>query len=277
MRDALEEERRGAIIERIGCELELGRHADLVGELRHLLARYPLDEMLVAHQMTALYRNGRQADALSLYRETRGRLIDEQGAEPGAMLAELQQRILAGDAALNRRPTARPAVQAAPSDTSAGDTPDFVGRDAELELLTGEHDHGPWVAVIEGMPGVGKTTLAARAARAVAGQYPDGTFYLNLHSHDPQARRSTRPKRSPPAPDAVRAGRADTEPAAARATLWRAHLSRRRRSSSLMTSREPTRFVAAPVVWPQHGPDHHPAAARCRRRAHADPRRAVGR
>jgi DNA-binding SARP family transcriptional activator/tetratricopeptide (TPR) repeat protein len=228
MRDGLEEERRGAIIERIGCELELGRHADLVGELRHLLARYPLDEMLVAHQMTALYRNGRQADALSLYRETRGRLIDEQGAEPGAMLADLQQRILAGDAALNRRQTARPAVQAGPADTLPADTPEFVGRDAELELLTGEHHQAPWVAVIEGMPGVGKTTLAARAARAAAGRYPDGTFYLNLHSHDPQ-----RPPLDPaealyrllqmlsvPAAQIPK-------PAAARAALWRAHLNRR--------------------------------------------------
>ncbi len=59
MRDALEEERRAAILERVACELELGRHADLVGELRHLLAKYPLDETLVAHQMTALYWIGR--------------------------------------------------------------------------------------------------------------------------------------------------------------------------------------------------------------------------
>jgi len=64
MRDALDEERRASIIERIGIELELGRHADLVGELRHLLTRYPLDETLVAQQMTALYRNGRQSDAM---------------------------------------------------------------------------------------------------------------------------------------------------------------------------------------------------------------------
>ncbi|HEY5986099.1 MAG TPA: AfsR/SARP family transcriptional regulator, partial [Streptosporangiaceae bacterium] len=81
MRDSLEEERRAAILERIECELELGRHADLVGELRHLLAQYPLDETFIAHQMTALYWTGRPGDALSLYRETRSRLIDEQGTE----------------------------------------------------------------------------------------------------------------------------------------------------------------------------------------------------
>src|SRR5215472_5788572 len=65
MRDSLEEERRAAILERVGYELVLGRHAELVGELRHLLAEYPLDETLVAHQMTALYRSGRPAVALA--------------------------------------------------------------------------------------------------------------------------------------------------------------------------------------------------------------------
>ena len=83
MRDSLEEERRAAILERVECELALGRHADLVGELHHLLVAYPLDETFIAYQMTALYRSGRPGDALSLYRETRSRLVEEQGAEPG--------------------------------------------------------------------------------------------------------------------------------------------------------------------------------------------------
>ena len=229
MRDALEEERRAALIERIGCELELGRHADLVGELRHLLARYPLDETLVAHQMTALYRNGRQADALRLFRETRSRLIDDQGTEPGVLLAGLHQRMLAGDPDLDPRFAGRPAVQAAAPDTLPAETPDFVGRDCELRLLIEEHGPVPWIAVIEGMPGVGKTTLAARAARQAGGQYPDGTFYLNLHSHDPQ-----RPPLEP-AEALYHLLRMLSVPAAqipaavgARTALWRAHLSRRR-------------------------------------------------
>ena len=71
MRDSLEEERRAAILKRIECELELGRHADLVGELRHLLAQYPLDEAFIAYQMTALYGSGRPGEALSLYRDIR--------------------------------------------------------------------------------------------------------------------------------------------------------------------------------------------------------------
>src|SRR5215472_16095062 len=66
MRGSLEEERRAAILERVECELVLGRHAALVGELHHLLAQYPLDETFIAHQMMALYRSGRPGDALGL-------------------------------------------------------------------------------------------------------------------------------------------------------------------------------------------------------------------
>jgi DNA-binding SARP family transcriptional activator/tetratricopeptide (TPR) repeat protein len=229
MRDALEEERRAAIIERIGFELELGRHADLVGELRHLLTRYPLDETLVAQQMTALYRNGRQADALSLYRETRSRLIEDQGAEPAAVLSELHQRMLAGDPGLASSPAGRPSGQAAVPDSLPPETTDFVGREDELRLLSEEHGSTPWIAVIEGMPGVGKTTLAVRAARQVCGQYQDGTLYLDLHSHDPaslplqpaEALHQLLGLLSVPAAQIP-------GPMGERAALWRAHLSRRR-------------------------------------------------
>jgi tetratricopeptide (TPR) repeat protein/DNA-binding SARP family transcriptional activator len=185
MRDALEEERRAAILDRIGWELELGRHAGLIDELRHLLARYPLDETLVAHQMTALYRIGRPADALSLYRETRSRLVEELGTEPRALLSELHQRILGHDPRLAARVSPRHHVRAEPPDTLPAQTAEFVGRGEELASLTGKHGSMPGIAVIEGMPGVGKTALAVRAARLVSGQYPDGALYLDLHSHDP--------------------------------------------------------------------------------------------
>src|SRR5499425_2749394 len=127
MRDGLEEERRAAILERIGCELELGHHAELVGEIGNLLAQYPLDETLVAHQMTALYWSGRPADALSLYRETRSHLVDEQGTEPGPMLSELHQRILAHDPELGARSAARREERLAAPDTLPPDITDFVG------------------------------------------------------------------------------------------------------------------------------------------------------
>ena len=229
MRDGLEEERRAAILERIGCELELGRHADLVGELRHLLAQYPLDETLVAHQMTALYWSGRPADALSLYRETRSRLVDEQGTEPGPVLSELHQRILGRDPELAvRSPGQRPG-RAAPPDTLPPEAAEFVGRHEELGLLTGEHDGTPGIAIIEGMAGVGKTALAVHAARLVSGQYPDGTLYLNLCSHDPGS------PSLDPAEALYRLLQMLSVPAAQipdtigeRVALWRAQLSRRR-------------------------------------------------
>jgi DNA-binding SARP family transcriptional activator/tetratricopeptide (TPR) repeat protein len=232
MRDALEEERRTAILKRVGCELELGRHADLVGELRELLARYPLDEALVAHQMTALYGIGRPADALSLYRETRSRLVEEQGTEPGAALAGLHQRLLSRDPELAVKPAGQRHVPAAPPDTLPPEAPEFVGRAGELGVLTGRDGSslsGPSIAVVAGMPGVGKTALAVRAARLARGQYPDGALYLNLGSHDPdgpplepaEALRRLLHMLSVPAaqmPDTM----------GERAALWRAHLSRRR-------------------------------------------------
>jgi tetratricopeptide (TPR) repeat protein/DNA-binding SARP family transcriptional activator len=229
MRDSLEEERRAAILERVGCELEIGRHADLVGELPHLLAQYPLDETLVAHQMTALYWSGRPADALSLYRETRGRLVDEQGTEPGPALSELHQRILGRDPDLAVRPSGQRPGGAAPPDTLPPEAANFVGRDDELELLTGENSGVSGIAIIEGMPGVGKTALAVRAARLVSGQYPDGTLYLNLHSHDPGGAPLD------PAEALQRLLQMLSVPAAQipetigeRTALWRAHLGRRR-------------------------------------------------
>src|SRR5487761_1246781 len=220
---------RTAIRHRVGCELELGRHADLVGELRHLLARYPWDETLVAHQMTALYRIGRPADALRLYRETRSRLVEEQGAEPGEMLSGLHQRILERDPRLVARPSGRRQVRVAPPDTLPPETAEFVGRDGELGLLIRERGSIPGIAIIEGMPGVGKTALAVRAARLVSGEYPEGTLYLDLHSHDP----GTPPL--DPAEALHRLLQMLSVPAAQipetigqRAALWRAHLSRRR-------------------------------------------------
>lgn len=184
MRDSLEEERRAAILERVECELELGRHSDLVGELHHLLTQYPLDETFIGHQMTALYRSGRPGDALSLYRDTRHRLIEEQGTEPGPELAELHQRILGRDPALAVSPASQRQVRVAPSDTLPPEATRFVGRAEELAELLGPPAPGPQVIVIEGMPGAGKTALAVHAARQLSDQYPDGQLYLNLHSHD---------------------------------------------------------------------------------------------
>ena len=111
----LEDARLAAIEERIEADLALGRHARLVPELEDLVAREPLRERPRAQLMLALYRSGRQADALELYRRTRETLSDELGIEPSLELQELERRMLQHDPTLERaRPAPRPAEDGAP-------------------------------------------------------------------------------------------------------------------------------------------------------------------
>ena len=98
----LEELRASVTEERIAADLELGRHADLVGELQELVTRYPLRERLRRQLMLALYRSGRQADALEVYQDARRALTDELGIEPGRELRDLQESMLRQDPALDR-------------------------------------------------------------------------------------------------------------------------------------------------------------------------------
>jgi DNA-binding SARP family transcriptional activator len=100
----LEELRMAAIEERIDADLALGRHAELVGELKDLTAEQPLRERLRGQLMLALYRSGRQAEALEIYRTTRRVLVEELGIEPGPALQALEQAILRQDASLDLQP-----------------------------------------------------------------------------------------------------------------------------------------------------------------------------
>ena len=104
----LEELRLAALEDRIEAELALGRHADLVAELEALVAREPLRERLRAHHMLALYRSGRQADALAAYRSAERALREELGIQPSAELRELERRILAQDPELVSGPGPAP-------------------------------------------------------------------------------------------------------------------------------------------------------------------------
>src|SRR5262245_60078552 len=98
--EGLDEARLKALMDRIDCELALGRHHELVPELETLVGQYPLRERLRAQLMLALYRSGRQAEALEVYRETRQRLAEDLGIEPGQELRELEQAILRQDESL---------------------------------------------------------------------------------------------------------------------------------------------------------------------------------
>ena len=116
----LEELRLAALERRVEADLALGRHAELVAELEALVAQHPLRERLRAHLMLALYRAGRQADALAAYQAARRALVDELGIDPGPALQELERAILRHDAALDPPPSAppdspRPAAGVAPS------------------------------------------------------------------------------------------------------------------------------------------------------------------
>ena len=126
----LEEQHVAALEQRIDADLALGRHADLVAELEGLVAEHPLRERLRAQLMVALYRCGRQADALEAYGDARRVLLDELGVEPGPALRELQVAILRQAPALAPAPHAwpRPRAPAPPPNRSAGRRGRPVGR-----------------------------------------------------------------------------------------------------------------------------------------------------
>jgi len=207
---------------RIEARLHLGRHAEVLSELRRLTGAYPLRERLHGLLMLALYRDGRQAEALAAYQNVRQVLVDELGAEPGTELQSLHQRMLAGDAAEAEPPAARGPGPTVPRQLPAA-VPDFFGRAAELAALTGLLDQvgagAPGTVVISaigGTAGVGKTALAVHWAHQVASRFGDGQLYVNLRGFDPSGVPATAagairgfldalavaPEHVPPLPDA---------------------------------------------------------------------------
>jgi DNA-binding SARP family transcriptional activator/tetratricopeptide (TPR) repeat protein len=186
----LDEQRIAAIEDRLALELDLGRQHELVGELTELVGQYPLRERLRGQLMVALYRCDRPAEALAVYRQARRTMIDELGIEPSERLQRLERAILIRDPALDP-PTGPvrtgPLRQRVPSLLPAG-IADFTGRAGQVEQI-GRHltDWGKGrfaapVVVITGQGGVGKTSLAVHAARGVAGHFPDGQLFADLHA-----------------------------------------------------------------------------------------------
>jgi class 3 adenylate cyclase/DNA-binding SARP family transcriptional activator len=136
----LEEARLSALEGRLEADLQLGRHGDLVGELEALAARYPLREGLRRQQMLALYRSGRQADALAAYQEARRALADGLGIEPSPALRELERGILRQDAALDLAAApVEPAATAAaaPATIATPGAPGVVCRSCGTESPAG--------------------------------------------------------------------------------------------------------------------------------------------
>ncbi|MFJ5642997.1 BTAD domain-containing putative transcriptional regulator [Streptomyces sp. NPDC093223] len=182
----LDEWRLQLLESRLDMDLEQGCHAEAVSELTALTAAHPLRERLRELLMLALYRSGRQAEALAVYADTRRLLSEELGVDPRPGLRDLQQRILQADPALAEpsSPAAEaPAVLVRPAQLPAT-VPDFTGRTAcaaELgEVLASAEGRVMAVSALAGIGGVGKTTLAVHVAHQARSAFPDGQLYVDL-------------------------------------------------------------------------------------------------
>jgi DNA-binding SARP family transcriptional activator/tetratricopeptide (TPR) repeat protein len=218
-RARLDELRTAAAEERGALMLARGEPAAAVPELNALVAGHPLRERARGLLMIALYRCGRQAEALRVFHDARTRLAEDLGIDPGTELTKIHQRVLAMDPALdgpaamstagpalpaegtapaprNGPPAAGPGAEPAPCPAQLPPEPaGFVGRAAALdclhELLPGApppRGRGPRaspVALITGTAGVGKSALAIRFARQAVPFFPDGQLYVNLRGFDP--------------------------------------------------------------------------------------------
>jgi DNA-binding SARP family transcriptional activator len=166
----LEEMRLAALEDRIEAEIECGRHTAVVGDLERLISSEPLRERPRRQLMLALYRSGRQAEALEVYREAHRSLVDELGIEPGRELKKLQAAILRQDPELDLRPAGeQPSPVAAAAESIAAEAPSesFVGRESELAEFQAAFDEAlagrMSLFLIAGEPGIGKSRLADEA------------------------------------------------------------------------------------------------------------------
>ncbi|MGH3395659.1 MAG: BTAD domain-containing putative transcriptional regulator [Streptosporangiaceae bacterium] len=198
-RARLAELQLAALEDRLALDVELGRHAAAAPELRSLIAAHPTREKLSELLMHALYRAGRQAEALDVYARTQRLLNEDLGIDPGPALREMHQRILQMDedliGAVSAPPrTEREAWPPAPVTRPAqlpADLPAFAGRRTELARLdallaaAGPGRLAAPIAVIDGMAGIGKTALAVHWAHRAAARFPDGQLYVNLRGFDP--------------------------------------------------------------------------------------------
>ncbi|MFE7130400.1 BTAD domain-containing putative transcriptional regulator [Streptomyces sp. NPDC057638] len=184
-RARLDEWRLRLLETRLDLDLMVGAHAEAVSELTALTAIHPLRERMRELLMLALYRSGRQAEALAVYADTRRLLAEELGVDPRPELSELLQRILRADEELaqptTRKTSTAPVIRPAQLPPAV---PDFTGHTALIRELSDRlaTAEGAVMAVsaLAGIGGVGKTTLAVHLAHRARPQFPDGQLYVDL-------------------------------------------------------------------------------------------------
>ncbi|MBO3747218.1 tetratricopeptide repeat protein [Streptosporangiaceae bacterium NEAU-GS5] len=187
----LDEQRLVAWEQYAEVELCLGRHQDLVGPLTELAAAEPLREGLVGHLMLALYRSGRQAEALKTYRTLRRRLRDELGVDPDQKLTERHERMLRADPALQAVAMTQAGPPGQAGQAARAVVPrqlpavarHFTGRIGHLDHLDTALSAGGASVAVVGPAGTGKTTLATFWAHKVADRFPDGQLYADLRGY----------------------------------------------------------------------------------------------
>ena len=185
VRVSLDGDYRAMARELVEIEIATGNQAEIIGFLVDLIARYPLDESFIGHLMLAYYHCGRQTDAIALYRITARLLRENADAAPSPRLQTLFRNIRRHDPSVAA--PQRSSTEPIPGlDRLPPSVPEFTGRATELAALAAEVGTVGGVVVIEGMPSVGKTALAIKAAHELAKRFPDGCFFLPLHGHDAQ-------------------------------------------------------------------------------------------
>jgi len=180
----LDQLRLAALEDRFNAELALGLHGQLIEELQTLTLEQPYREVFWEQLMLALYRAGRQADALHAYGEVRTRLADELGIEPGTALKRMEQRVLAHDPTLALEAPVAASAPVAPVETPSNlpfQRTTFIGREREL-AVAGQLLAASRLLTLTGAPGAGKTRMALRLASDHGHRYPDGTFFVPLAS-----------------------------------------------------------------------------------------------
>lgn len=182
----LEDARRGALEHRVDADLLLGRHRDLLGELKALMIRYPAQEQFCAQLMLAAYRSGQRDEALAAYDRLRRLVVEHTGLEPSERLRRLHHEVLVDSPALAPDPRAPSGPAHAPAEIPAAPE-NLIGRAHDLARIGGAVRRrpdvaSPGLAVLCGPPGAGKSAIALFAAHRLRERFPDGQLFAALHT-----------------------------------------------------------------------------------------------